>query len=255
MSLPVANAAEVPESLTGRPGRPSGDFSMPKPLEKMNSEERSEWLRGDGGSKSWSESSLSAFEVPDAPEDSADKAEVKTVEGDVTTVAKGERKGDPEGSEDAPSSESEKLERHTKAYNDLPVRLARELSSEYEEAHKAGGNIPVSREVGEFIQHVLADSKNPGKIYTHLCKNPQLVRNFHNMSGQSILAIMEDIDQKVSVAAPESKRVTKAPPPAREVGGRGSSSGDDEKTAISQGDFRSFRRAANAKAVARARLK
>jgi hypothetical protein len=251
MSLPVANQAEMPESLTGKPGRPSGDFSMPKDLSEMNSEERQEWLRGDGGSKSWSESSLSAFEVPDAPEESADKAEVKTVEGDVTTVAKGERKADPEGSEDAPSTESERLERHTKAYADLPVRLARELSSEYEEAHRAGGQIPVSREVGEFIQHVLADSKNPGKIYTHLCKNPQLVRNFHNMSGQSILAIMEDLDQKV--AAPESKRVTKAPPPAREVGGRGASSGDPETQAIGQGNFREFRRAANSKAISRAK--
>lgn len=253
MSLPVANAAELPESLTGRPGKASGDFSMPKDLSEMNSEERQEWLRGDGGSKSWSESSLSHFEVPDAPVDEPKADEVeKSVEGDVTRVSKGERKADPEGSEDSASVEPEaaRRERHTKAFNELPARLARELADDYQQAH-LDGNIPVSREVGEFIQHVLADSKNPGKIYTHLCKNPQLVRNFHNMSGQSILAIMEDIDQKVG--APESKRVTKAPPPAREVGGRGASSGDPETQAIGQGNFREFRRAANSKAISRAK--
>ncbi len=110
MSLAIAGAAEMPESLTGNPGKPSGDLSMPKPLEKMNSEERQEWLRGNGESKSWSESSLSGFEVPDAEvEDSksADKDEPETtVAGDVKTVSKGERKTDAEGTEDAPSSET-----------------------------------------------------------------------------------------------------------------------------------------------------
>ena len=127
----------------------------------MNSEERQEWLRGNGESKSWSESSLSGFEVPDAEvEDSksADKDEPETtVAGDVKTVSKGERKTDEEGTEDAPSSETERQERHTKAYNELPARMARELADDYEEAHQAG-NIPVSREVEETIQHVLADS-------------------------------------------------------------------------------------------------
>jgi hypothetical protein len=255
MSLAIAGAAELPESLTGNPGKPSGDLSMPKPLEKMNSEERQEWLRGNGESKSWSESSLSGFEVPDAEvEDlkSADKDEPETtVAGDVKTVSKGERKTDGESSEDAPSSETERQERHTKAYNELPARMARELADDYEEAHQAG-NIPVSREVGDFIQHVLADSQNPGKIYKHLCKNPQLVKNFHSMSGQAILSIIEDIDRRAG--APE-KKITKAPPPAREVGGRGSSIGDPENAAISQGSFRDYRRHANARDAARAKTK
>jgi hypothetical protein len=224
---------------------------MPKDLSQMNSEERQEWLRGDGKSKSWSESSLSGFEVPDAIDEPAEKAEgEKTIEGDVTRVSKGERKADAEGSEDTPSSESERRERHTKAYNDLPARMARELADDYQQAH-VDGNIPVSREVGEFLQHTLADAKNPGKIYKFLCKNPQLVRNMHGMSGQSILGIIEDLDLKV--AAPEAKRITKAPPPAKEVGGRGSSSGNDEDRAIGHGDFRSFRRAANSRDVARAK--
>lgn len=245
------NAPEMPESLTGTKGRRDGDFSMPKPLETMNSEERQEWLRGNGESKSWSESSLSGFEVADhVPDESTDKDEAQTtVAGDVKTVSKGERKTDPEGSEDAPSTEPERHERHTKAYNDLPARLARDLAHEFEEVHKAG-QIPVSRELGELLRHVIADSEHPGKIYKHLTKNPSLVSAFHSMPAQSILAIVQDIDQKVG--EPE-RRVTKAPPPAREVGGRGSSSGDEEKTAISQGDFRSFRRAANAKAVAHAK--
>ncbi len=222
-----------------------------KDLSEMSATERQDWLRGKGESKSWSESSLSGFETPDAPVDEPKSDEsTKSISGDVTRVSKGDRQADHESTESEPSTESERRERHTKAFNELPARMARELSSEYEDAHKAG-NIPVSREVGEFIQHVLADAKFPGKIYTHLCKNPQLVRNFHGMSGQSILAIMEDIDQKVA-AAPE-KRVTKAPPPAREVGGRGSSSGNDEDRAIGQGNFRDFRRAANSKDAARAK--
>jgi hypothetical protein len=249
---PVVNAPEMPESLTGTKGRRDGDFSMPKPLEKMTSEDRKAWLRGDGESKSWSESSLSGFEVPDAPEESADKDEAQTtVAGDVKTVSKGERKGDPEGGEDAPSTESERHERHTKAYNELPARMARELGDQYEDAHKAG-NIPVSRELGEFINHVLADTNNAGKVYLHLCKNPQLVRNMHGMSGQAILGIIQDIDSKVG--APE-KKITKAPPPAREVGGRGSSIGDPENAAISQGSFRDYRRHANARDAARAKSK
>ena len=101
----------------------------------------------------------------------------KSISGDVTRVSKGDRQADHESTESEPSTESERRERHTKAFNELPARIARELSSEYEDAHKAG-NIPVSREVGEFIQHVLADAKFPGKVYTHLSEKRSIHPEF-----------------------------------------------------------------------------
>ena len=49
----------------------------------------------------------------------------------------------------------------------------------------------------------------------------------------------------VKVIAPP--KVTKAPPPAREVGGRGASSGDEETSAVNTGDFRTYSKTVNAK--------
>jgi hypothetical protein len=49
----------------------------------------------------------------------------------------------------------------------------------------------------------------------------------------------------VKVVAPP--KVTKAPPPAREVGGRGASSGDEETATVNSGDFRAYSKVVNAK--------
>lgn len=54
-------------------------------------------------------------------------------------------------------------------------------------------------------------------------------------------------DVKV-VAAPT--KVTKAPPPAKEVGGRGSSNTDDETASINGGDFRAYKRVVDKKEIA-----
>jgi hypothetical protein len=253
---PIPNAAELPEGLVGTAGKPSsGKWTSPKPLEKMTSAERQEWLRGDDPSK-WSDSSLSAFQVPDAPPDDkeSDKSGDLDSKSDVSTIENlGSAKSDePTGTESKASEpEAERHERHTKAYNDLPARMARELATEFQEASRAG-QIPCSAELGEFLRHTLADSENPAKIYKALCANPALVAAMHNMSGQGVLGIIEDLDRKVAPQK-EAVRVTRAPSPAREIGGRGSSSGDDENRTISQGDFRAYKRTADRKAAARSR--
>ena len=52
----------------------------------------------------------------------------------------------------------------------------------------------------------------------------------------------------VKVVAPP--KVTKAPPPAKEVGGRGASSGDEETSVVNAGDFRAYKRVVDKKEIA-----
>jgi hypothetical protein len=48
-------------------------------------------------------------------------------------------------------------------------------------------------------------------------------------------------------------KVTKAPPPAREIGGRGSAGGDEETSAVNNGEFRTYSKVVNAKETAHLR--
>jgi hypothetical protein len=74
------------------------------------------------------------------------------------------------------------------------------------------------------------------------------------------LTRLEDKLSQAATPAPEAKasdvkviappKVTKAPPPAKEVGGRGASSGDDEKSAVDGGDFRAYKRVVDKKEIA-----
>ena len=56
----------------------------------------------------------------------------------------------------------------------------------------------------------------------------------------------------VSVAPP---KITKAPPPAREVGGRGSVAPDDETATVASGDFRAYKRVVDAKDIGKSARK
>jgi hypothetical protein len=57
----------------------------------------------------------------------------------------------------------------------------------------------------------------------------------------------EKSDVKVVGAPP---KVTKAPPPAKEVGGRGASSGNEEDSLVGGGDFRAYKRVVDKKEIA-----
>jgi hypothetical protein len=53
----------------------------------------------------------------------------------------------------------------------------------------------------------------------------------------------------VKVITPQPTKVTKAPPPAKEVGGRGASSGDEETSVVNSGDFRAYKRVVDKKEI------
>ena len=146
------------------------------------------------------ESSLSGFEVPDAEVDeskSADKDEPETtVAGDVKTVSKGERKTDAEGSEDAPSSETERQERHTKAYKRAACSHGPRASRRLRRSTSGGQHSCVPRSRGLHPARFGGFCKPRKSIQGPLQKILSWSGVSHSMSGQAILSIIEDIDRR-----------------------------------------------------------
>ena|ERR1700677_5066454 len=66
--------------------------------------------------------------------------------------------------------------------------------------------------------------------------------------SQSTPAVTEKKSDITVVTAPT--KVTKAPPPAKEVGGRGSASGNEEDGLVGAGDFRAYKRVVDKKEIA-----
>ena len=104
-------------------------------------------------------------------------------------------------------------------------------------------------------------SNHTSEILYYLHKHPEAFDVFKSLptteaAREEFVRLEYRVQQ--SLSQPEAKsdvevveapkvRVTKAPPPAREVGGRGASAGDPVDSAVANADFRSFKQAANAK--------
>ena len=59
--------------------------------------------------------------------------------------------------------------------------------------------------------------------------------------------LSQPADAKSDVKVVTPPKVTKAPPPAKEVGGRGASSGDEETSTVNSGEFRAYKKVVDAK--------
>jgi hypothetical protein len=240
MSGPETNAPYQAESETSSGNAVNREsWKSEKDLSQMSSDERLEWLRGsDPKEDKWSSSSLSAFEVPDAPVDDSKSAKSDEVQsGDVRTVENfpDERKASGEGEDSAAKpaeGTDEWAKHHEKSIKALPAKLIKELSSELGEIQEASNRLRISSGLSEFVVHILADLENPSAVVKNIVRNQALISALENQRPEVIIDVLRDIDKKMAPSHTPQVKVTRAPAPAREVGGRGSTSGHFERRPI-----------------------
>jgi hypothetical protein len=106
--------------------------------------------------------------------------------------------------------------------------------------------IPAGSSVDRFI---LESDSGPALLY-HLAQNPDEIKRILRISGTPLQyaelgAIASGLNGKSS--KPPAKKLTSAPPPVSEVGGKGTAAGDPIESAVKRGDFASYFKAQNAK--------
>jgi hypothetical protein len=106
---------------------------------------------------------------------------------------------------------------------------------------------------GSIVDRWLLDSENGAKLLYYFSQHPEELRKFENMPNMRVAAPRELVRLESQLAAPpkeseparEEPRTTKAPPPSREVGGRGNRLGDPVTQAVVNDDVGAYIEAAN----------
>jgi hypothetical protein len=118
---------------------------------------------------------------------------------------------------------------------------------------------------GSVADLFLIDSDHAGEVLYYLGQHPEITKGFYGnydlktgrfankeLPTRQFRKLMEIEGQFSKVPA---KRVTSAPPPPRETGGRGTTSADEVEQAVKDEDYRSYAAAANARDIARRKRK
>ena len=100
----------------------------------------------------------------------------------------------------------------------------------------------------------LHDSDHGADVLYHLGSNPDKLAEINAMPPLKAARALYAIESEVSKPA-SAPAVTKAPPPPHQVSGKGTTTGSAVEKAIAEGDFEAYRKAENAKALARLKRK
>ena len=102
---------------------------------------------------------------------------------------------------------------------------------------------------GGVVDVMVLESPNGTDLLYHLGRNPEELERINKLPPIQAARELFRIETSLS-GTPGPRKVTQAPPPAREVGGRGSAPADEVVSAVNSGDFASYRNAANRREIA-----
>jgi len=151
---------------------------------------------------------------------------------------------------------NERVTKARKNYPDYDETIAEALST------KDGFNQDaIFYTKGSAIDQFLLDSDHGHDILYHIAKNLDETKHIfeRNAQGQYLLNPIRQVRELAKIESrladkPHSSsapKVTQAPPPPRQVSGKGTVSKDAVEEAVEAGDFESYSRAENARALAR----
>jgi len=180
-----------------------------------------------------------------------------------------EQNGEPAGEGTLGEGESVlAAQDHTARYLDLPNRLARATSKdpELQRLQLQAASLPrvpipdALRPGVEVFRHAFADLKNPELVHRYLALGEHgLVNQIYRALGRGVQGAravvdtlrMLDKELPQALSKPQTaKTVTSAPPPPKELGGRGTAGVDPARQALDEDDFASYQRVMNARDTA-----
>lgn len=149
--------------------------------------------------------------------------------------------------ENAAKSQVEAAQRRVSEGWSKQVEAARKNHADFDQVALAKDlNIPA----GSAVEQWILRSDQGTELLYHLAKNPDKLNAIHAMhpvDAARELVLVEAELAEPEEAKPTTKRVSSAPPPAREVGSRQAISYDPVDEALAEGDFERYRQAANQK--------
>ena len=112
---------------------------------------------------------------------------------------------------------------------------------------------------GSAVEQWILDSDIGTEMLYYFGQHPDELAQIHRMrpveAARHLTAIEAELSEpptpKEKTPAIEVRNTTKAPPPAREVGGRGSAAVDEVSKAVADDDFTAFKNAANRQDIAK----
>lgn len=141
-------------------------------------------------------------------------------------------------------------------WNERAVK-ARELNPDFDEVVTAKDSPARQITPGSTVDQWIMGSENGLRLLYHFSKNPADLEQFKNVSGKTpqqvhfnAMNLLRDLENRLfggSAAKSDTPppKVTKAPPPVSEVGGRASAPADETVAAVNNGDFAAYARRAN----------
>ena len=129
------------------------------------------------------------------------------------------------------------------------VVKAREKHADYDEV-ALNPDLPIKP--GSVVDVMTLESPHGTDLLYFLGQNPEELDRINALPPIQAARELFRIETSHSGNGntPRPRKVTQAPPPAREVGGRGSAPADDVTAAVNKGDFASYRNAANRREIA-----
>jgi hypothetical protein len=208
-------------------------------LEQLSAEERADWLlTGDVPEKQAKEKP-----APEAgPLDNLDSEAREEWRKTGALPAKAEK----EESREANPEDVEQKRQQAIAALDESIRST---FLNYEEITAAAAYCfaPTSKGQRDFLVDELSGLKHAPQVFQYLVFNPEATRALGMLTKDQARDVLRHWDSQVSPAA---KKISTAPAPHNEVGGRGAGArADDEELALGRNDFRNFYKAANRKSA------
>lgn len=98
--------------------------------------------------------------------------------------------------------------------------------------------------------YLLASEQGPALTY-HLAQNPKLVAELVTLGPAAVAVKLARLEVSLSKPSepPSPVRTSRMPKPATDIGARNTAPADEEMAAVASGDFRAFRKLANANAL------
>jgi hypothetical protein len=116
--------------------------------------------------------------------------------------------------------------------------------------------IPPGSAIEQFVLANLESGLGAEMLY-HLGQNPEEVKAINAMTpveaARRLVLLEAELTEPDEPSTPAPKRVSDAPPPVREAGNRHATNYDPADEALAEGDFEKYRKAQNAKELARVR--
>ncbi len=101
---------------------------------------------------------------------------------------------------------------------------------------------------GTITDGFVLDSEHGAEVLYYLGQHPEELEEINKLNAFAQFRALMKIEASLSEKIPV-KKVTSAPPPIREVGGRASAGTNEEDAAVASGDFTRFRTIANAEEI------